>query len=98
MNLMNTEIIPTHPTRALHTPQQADSDATLIRLWLHGRSPRTQRAYAGDIQRFLAFVQKPLQAVTLGDLQAFTDNLLNLAPAARHGPFQPSSPQGGWWC
>ncbi len=74
---------------ALHVPQQADSDTTLIRLWLHGRSPRTQRAYAGDIQRFLAFVQKPLLHVTLGDLQAFADSLLELAPA-RPASYQPS--------
>jgi site-specific recombinase XerD len=80
---MSTDIVPAQQPTALHTPQQADSDATLIRLWLHGRSPRTQRAYAGDIQRFQARVEKPLQAVTLGDLQAFADSLIGLAPASQ---------------
>ncbi len=62
-------------------PQQADSDAHLIHLWLHGRSRHTQRAYAADIARFLAGAGKPLLAVTLADLQAFADSLADLAPA-----------------
>jgi hypothetical protein len=51
-------------------PMQAESDAQLIGLWLHGRSVSTQSAYTGDVQSFLAHVGKPLRAVTLGDLQA----------------------------
>lgn len=57
-------------------PAQADSDATLIRLWLAGRSPHTARA-------FLAHTGKPLRAVTVGDVQAFGDALAGLAPASR---------------
>jgi hypothetical protein len=38
------------PGRA--APPQANSDAQLIEIWLHGRPPHTQRAYAGDIARF----------------------------------------------
>src|SRR5438093_4319877 len=45
------------------TSQQASSDEQLLKLWLHGRSPNTQRAYASDASRFRSFVGKPLQAV-----------------------------------
>lgn len=59
----------------------------MIDLWLHGRSPHTQRAYEADLEQFRAFVDaKPLCSVTLGDLQAFADHLeaSNLKPASRH--------------
>jgi integrase/recombinase XerD len=52
-------------------------------LWLHGRSASTRGAYAGDARVFLAHVDKPLRAVTLGDLQGFADSLTGLAPASR---------------
>ncbi|MBV9543865.1 MAG: tyrosine-type recombinase/integrase [Chloroflexi bacterium] len=63
--------------------QQSDADGQLVSLWLHGRSPHTQRAYRADVDRFLAFVARPLPAVTLGDLQAFADSLEDLAPSSR---------------
>jgi site-specific recombinase XerD len=77
------------PAAAL--PSQAGSDEHLIRLWLHDKSANAQRAYLADISRFLAFVEKPLRAVTLDDLQAFADTLsrpnregkLVLTPAGR---------------
>ena len=56
-------------------PQQADNDAHLVELWLHGRSQHTQRAYASDAQRFFEFVDKRLHQVTLGDLQRFANAL-----------------------
>ena len=62
---------------------QADGDATLLRLWLHGRPGTTARAYAADARRFLAFVGKPLPGATLGDLQAYADSLDGLATATR---------------
>lgn len=44
----------------------------LIELWLHGKSPHSQRAYRQDVGYFLAFVEmKPLPQVTLNDVQAF---------------------------
>lgn len=55
----------------------------LVNLWLHGRSPHTQRAYRADVARFLAGVGKPLAQVTLGDLQAFADGLAQLAPTSQ---------------
>lgn len=53
----------------------AATDEQLVAMWLHGRSRHTVRAYRADMARFRAFVGKPLRAVTLGDLQAFADNL-----------------------
>ncbi len=65
-------------------PQTA-TDQHLVELWLHGRSPHTQRAYRADVARFSAFVATPLPTVTLGDLQAFADTLeqQTLAPSSR---------------
>jgi integrase/recombinase XerD len=54
---------------------QVDGNAQLLELWLHGRSPHTQRAYRTDIDSFLAFVSKPLRTVTVGDVQAWMDTL-----------------------
>jgi len=67
-------------------PRQADSDAQLIELWLHGRSRHTVRAYRADIQRFLSHVNKPVHSVTLGDIQGFADALeaTELVPASRN--------------
>ncbi len=63
--------------------RQADSDPRLIEMWLHGRSSHTQRAYAADIARLLAFTSRPLQQTRLTDLQAFADSLGELAGASR---------------
>jgi len=60
------------PTRMT---QQATSDAHLIDLWLHNRSPHTQRAYRADTDRFLLHIDHALHAVTLGELQDFADGL-----------------------
>ncbi len=73
--------VPREKTPAL--PAQADSDEQVIALWLHGRSPHTQRAYAADVASFGSFVEKPLFQVALGDLQAFADSLERLSPASR---------------
>lgn len=59
-------------------------DRNLIDLWLHGRSPHTQRAYAADVAHLLAKVGKPLTSVTLADLQSFAGSLDGLAPASRY--------------
>ena len=63
--------------------QQASSDEQLLKLWLHGRGPNTQRAYGCDASRFRSYVGKSLQAVTLADLQDFADSLTELAPASQ---------------
>ena len=82
------------PTVAPNTPQsggtglveQAHNDEQVIVLWLHNRSPHTQKAYTSDVIRFLKYVGKQLGIVTLGDLQAFADSLKNenLKPASQH--------------
>jgi integrase/recombinase XerD len=75
------ELVPIHEQTAVAT--HANSDAQLIALWLHGRPTSTRDAYARDARRFLAFVGKPLRAVTLGDVQQFADSLNEKAPATR---------------
>jgi integrase/recombinase XerD len=55
---------------------QADTDEQLIRLWLHGRSPHTQRAYRKDIREFIQFVSKDIHHITLQDLQNYADHLI----------------------
>ena len=63
---------------------QAESDETLVRLWLHGRGLNTIRAYTADIEGFRAFVgTQPLATITLGQFQAYADSLTHLAPATR---------------
>ncbi len=64
-------------------PVQADSDAELLRLWLHGRSASTREAYAGDARAFAAHTGKPLRTVNLRDVQAFADNLVALKSASQ---------------
>ncbi len=69
--------------RAVATERARVTDDQLLALWLHGRPKHTLRAYARDAGRFRAFVAKPLQAVTLGDVQAFADTLAGHAPATQ---------------
>ena len=56
-------------------PTQADTDQQLLALWLHNRSPHTQRAYGKDVSAFLAYVNKSLREITLMYLQAYYDCL-----------------------
>jgi integrase/recombinase XerD len=51
------------------------TDAQLVRLWLHGKSPRTVEAYNGDVRGFFDFVGTDLQELKLEDLQAYADEL-----------------------
>lgn len=71
------------PLAVAPPPLQADSDETLLRLWLHGRSPRTRRAYAADVAVFRALLGKPLRQITLGDMQAYKDALASGAAGGR---------------
>lgn len=65
--------------------QQADSDDHLIELWLHGRPTNTQRAYRRESERFREFVAKPLQSITLCNIQSFTDQLTpTMKPSSIH--------------
>ena len=62
----------------------ATDDAALVAMWLHNRSADTRRAYAGDVRKFLQWIGKSFRQVTLGDLQAFGDSLVHLAPSSRY--------------
>ncbi len=60
-----------------------ETNEQLINLWLHGKSPCSQKAYRRDLGYFLAFVSnKPLNLVTLNDVQGFADALEDKGYAA----------------
>lgn len=63
--------------QSLTIPENA-TDALVIEMWLHNRPTHTQTAYRVDIAALLAFTGKSLQAVTLLDLQNFSDSLAGL--------------------
>lgn len=63
--------------------RQASSDEQLIRLWLHSKATRTQKAYSREARLFLDFVAKPLPLITIEDLQGYVDSLNHLAAATR---------------
>jgi integrase/recombinase XerD len=72
-------------TRLLPDPRsEALSDSHLLALWLHGRSPHTQRAYRADIGRFRALVSKRWADVTLADLQQWANALEGAEPSTRY--------------
>jgi integrase/recombinase XerD len=70
----------------LGSASDGSQDAKLIELWLSMKtSPHTRRAYAAEVARFLAFVQKPLSWVTLTDLQAWAEQVgQGLKPASQN--------------
>lgn len=63
--------------------RQATTDEQAINLWLHSKAAHSQRAYRLDVERFCAFVGKPIPAVRLEDLQRFADSLDGLAAASQ---------------
>lgn len=64
------------------SPSQADDDAHLVALWLHGKSVNTRDAYERDVRAFVDFVDRPLPLVTLGMLQDWADRLMETGLAA----------------
>ena len=63
---------------------QADSDDHLVGMWLAKHaSPHTRRNYRLQVDRFLAFVKKPLRMVRIDDVQGFAISLEGKAPATR---------------
>ena len=76
-----TTLLPTEP----HSNLGTDNDSRLIDLWLHGRSLATQRSYRAAVERFLLRGSKPLLALTLANLQDWSDDLdaSRLQPATR---------------
>src|ERR1051325_9623392 len=64
----------------------SSSDSTTLTLWLNSQtSPHTRSCYRRDVDRLLAHVSKPLNAIGLGDLQDFSESLIaaGLAPVSR---------------
>lgn len=75
---------PFNRSKALVVAEPSNINAALIKRWLHDKAAHTQVAYTRDITLFLTFTgDKPLQCVTLDDLQGFADTLLYLAPASQ---------------
>ena len=63
---------------------QADTDRQFVAMWIaRHESPNTRRNYARQASRLLAFVDKPLGEVRVGDVQAYLATLADLAPASR---------------
>jgi integrase/recombinase XerD len=63
----------------------SDPEERLIDQWVHGRSSHTKRAYRVAVRDFRAFCSVPLDQVTVGDLQAWADEIASsgLAPASQ---------------
>jgi integrase/recombinase XerD len=75
------------PPSGLGPAHDGSQDAKLVELWLSMKtSSHTRRAYAAEVARFLAFVDKPLSWVTLTDLQAWAEHVgqENLKPASQN--------------
>jgi site-specific recombinase XerD len=81
---LNDAVAPNISIPVVVSTPEASPDGRLIEIWLHGRSPHTQRAYAADVARLLSRTGKPLAALTLADLQSFADSLAGLSPASRY--------------
>ena len=63
---------PRYSVTAPPTLAECKNNDELIELWLHGKSPHSQRAYRRDVGYFLGFIEmKPLPLVVLNDVQAF---------------------------
>ena len=80
---MSSQIAVSRPVGIHSDAADAATDEHLIELWLHERSPHTQRAYRADVGRFCTWADKPLRTVHLADLQAFA-NTLDGAEATRY--------------
>ena len=61
---------------------QADDDAHLVQLWLHGKSPNTRDAYERDVRAFVDFADAPLARLTLQHVQDWSDRLAEAGLAA----------------
>jgi len=65
----------------------SESDQAKVRQWLHNRPETTVRAYEREAWQMLTFIGKPLERITLADLQQYQDELasrgLSLSSQAR---------------
>lgn len=82
-----------------NTPTQRMADvsgtAQLVALWLHGKTPKSQKSYERDIREFFGFLTNQaisqvrlndvdLRTVTLNDVQAFQDYLESRRPEPKY--------------
>src|SRR5215210_6406178 len=87
------EVLDPPTTPALPVPAQADSDRDLVAMWVaRSASPHTRRNYRRQAARFLAFVNCPLAAVRLGDVQAYLERLQDGRPPSAPTRSRRSSP------
>lgn len=63
--------------------QSNNTDESLIEMWLHGRPDSTKAVYRRTIRSFQSFVNKPLQEISLEDLQRYASSLDHLKDATR---------------
>jgi hypothetical protein len=61
----------------------AKCDEPFLKMWLHGESEKTKRAYSNDMRKFYDFVECSLDQVRPEDIQAFIDSLAGLRRASR---------------
>lgn len=61
----------------------SETTKQLIQLWLHGRSPNTVANYQRHVNSFLAHVDKPIEKVTLMDIQSWQLTLSSVSPASQ---------------
>lgn len=87
---MTNELATTQPATNAGSMQlvaQGTTDAQLVYLWLHSGkragSAATQDTYSRIVQRFFACVSKPLQSMTLTDLQDWRETLTGSAATQR---------------
>lgn len=70
-----TASLATRPPSPHPISKQADDDAQLLQLWLHGKSDNTQEAYYRDVREFVEYVDQSLHEVKVRDIQAWMDHL-----------------------
>jgi len=69
------KLIPWSKKRENTTLPENATDDMVIASWLDGRPPSTQQTYQIDIAMMRAYLQKPLQQITLIDLQHYMHSL-----------------------
>lgn len=73
--------------RGSHTlvelPESASPDTRFLEMWLHRKAEKTIRAYSADIARMYAHTGKPLQQLTLADIQDYLNTLVTLKPSSQ---------------
>jgi integrase/recombinase XerD len=77
---MDTQLSLIQPTEIYVSGSQSYSEEILLGMWLHSKSPCTQKAYRRIAQRFLSLVSVGLHEIGLIHLQQFSDSLGGLSP------------------